>query len=136
MSDEAKSKTGNRGCDASRARRAKGSPSRHPPSRADASPAGDDTGTDRAFARRRVGYGVAVGTWPGPARARAAAKLNRLQELVDIIADAIRPGDLPKFLMTPHPELRGHSPADLLDNAFAFEAVKSLVLAAQSGTYR
>lgn len=80
-----------------------------------------------------------VSRWErGQARpeARAAAKLNRLQELVDIIADAIRPEDLPKFLMTPHPELRGHSPADLLDNAFAFEAVKTLILAAQSGTYR
>jgi transcriptional regulator with XRE-family HTH domain len=67
---------------------------------------------------------------------KAAAKLNRLRELADLIGDAIRPEDLPKFLMTPHPELRGHLPADLLENEFSFEAVKSLVLAAQSGTYR
>lgn len=67
---------------------------------------------------------------------KTAARLKRLRELVDLIADAIRPQDLPKFLMTPHPELRGHPPADLLDNEFGFEAVKGLVLAAQSGTYR
>ena len=67
---------------------------------------------------------------------KATAKLNRLRELADLIGDAIRPEDLPKFLLTPHPELRGHPPADLLENEFSFEAVKSLVLAAQSGTYR
>lgn len=67
---------------------------------------------------------------------KIAAKLNRLRELVDLIGEAIRPEDLPKFLMTPHPDLRGHPPVDLLDNEFGFEAVKSLVLAAQSGAYR
>ena len=82
---------------------------------------------------------VTVSRWErGHARPepKAAAKLNRLRELVEIIGDAIKPEDLPKFLTAPHPELRGHSPADLLDNEFAFEAVKSLVLAAQSATYR
>lgn len=67
---------------------------------------------------------------------KAAAKLNRLREIIDLIGEAIRREDLPKFLMAPHPELRGHSPAALLDNEFGFEAVKSLVLAAQSGAYR
>lgn len=67
---------------------------------------------------------------------KATAKLNRLQELIDMIGDALRAEDLPRFLVTPHPELREYSPADLLDNEFAFEAVKNLVLAAQSGTYR
>src|SRR5574341_1765510 len=32
--------------------------------------------------------------------------------------------DVAPFLMTPHPELRGHAPGDLLENAFGFEAVK------------
>ncbi len=68
--------------------------------------------------------------------AKTATKLNRLRQLVDLIGEVIRPEDLPKFLMTSHPELRGHTPADLLDNEFGFEAVKDLVLAAQSGTYR
>ena len=67
---------------------------------------------------------------------KTAARLNRLRELVDLIADAIRREDLPKFLMTPHPELKGHAPVDLLDNEFSFDAVKGLVIAAQSGTYR
>lgn len=67
---------------------------------------------------------------------KTAIKLTRLQELVDLIAEAIRPEDVPKFLMASHQELRGHAPADLLDNEFGFEAVKDLVLAAQSATYR
>jgi hypothetical protein len=67
---------------------------------------------------------------------KVAAKLNRLRELVDLIGEAIRPEDLPKFLTAPHPELRGHPPMALLDNEFGFEAIKSLVLAAQSGAYR
>lgn len=67
---------------------------------------------------------------------RARAKLNRLREIIEMIGEAIRPEDLPKFLTTPHPELRGHPPAALLDNEFGFETVKNLVLAAQSGTYR
>jgi transcriptional regulator with XRE-family HTH domain len=68
--------------------------------------------------------------------ARSLAKLERLAELVDLIGDAIRPEDVARFLTTPHPELRGHPPIELIENAFGVEAVKSLVLAAQSGAYR
>ena len=67
---------------------------------------------------------------------KAAAKLARLAEIVEIIGEAIRPEDVATFLMTPHPELRGHAPGELLENAFGFEAAKDLVLAAQSGAYR
>ena len=41
---------------------------------------------------------------------KAAAKLARLAEIVEIIGEAIRPEDVATFLMTPHPELRGHAP--------------------------
>lgn len=68
--------------------------------------------------------------------AKTAAKLRRLAEIVDLIGEAIRPEDVARFLMTPHPELRGHAPTDLLESAFGFETVKDLVLAAQSGAYR
>jgi transcriptional regulator with XRE-family HTH domain len=68
--------------------------------------------------------------------AKGLAKLGRLQDLVELIGEAIRPEDVAKFLMTPHPELRGHPPVDLIENEFGFEAVKGLVLAAQSGAYR
>lgn len=68
--------------------------------------------------------------------AKGLAKLSRLQELLDLIGDAIRPEDVPRFLTAPHPELKGYPPVDLLENGFGFEAVKSLVVAAQSGAYR
>ena len=68
--------------------------------------------------------------------AKGLAKLGRLQEILNLIGDAIRPQDLPRFLTAPHAELKGYPPVDLLENDFGFEAVKSLVLAAQSGTYR
>ena len=67
---------------------------------------------------------------------KAAATLGRLAEVVEIIGEAIRPEDVATFLRTPHADLRGHAPVELLENAFGFEAVKDLVLAAQSGTYR
>ena len=68
--------------------------------------------------------------------ARALAKLNRLKELIDLVGDAIRREDLPRFLTSPHAELKGYPPVELLENDFGFDAVKSLVVAAQSGAYR
>lgn len=68
--------------------------------------------------------------------AKGLAKLSRLQELLDLIGDAIRPEDVPRFLTAPHAELKGYPPVDLLENDFGLEAVKSLVVAAQSGAYR
>lgn len=95
--------------------------------------------TQEEFARLLGVAWATVSRWergralPDP---KTAAKVHRLRELVELIGEAIRPEDLPKFFLSPHPDLRGHPPVDLLDNAFGFDAVKSLVLAAQSGTYR
>jgi DNA-binding transcriptional regulator YiaG len=47
---------------------------------------------------------------------KGAVKLARMRELVELIGDAIRREDLPRFLTAPHLELRGHSPVDLLDH--------------------
>ena len=95
--------------------------------------------TQEQFARL---LGVAWATVSRWERGRAlpdvktAAKLGRLAEIVELIGEAIRAEDVATFLTTPHPELRGHVPGELLENSFGFEAVKDLVLAAQSGAYR
>lgn len=95
--------------------------------------------TQEEYARMLGVTWTTVSRWErGQARpdARGLAKLARLQELLDLIGDAIRPQDVPRFLSTPHAELRGYPPIELLDNDFGFEALKSLVVAAQSGAYR
>lgn len=61
------------------------------------------------------------------------ARLKRLAELVDRIAKALPHAELPAFLHTPQPLLRGYRPADLLSNDYSFQDLLAFVDAAKSG---
>ncbi len=67
---------------------------------------------------------------PGP---EVDARLKRLAELVDRIAKALPHAELPAFLHTPQPLLRGYRPADLLSNDYSFQDLLAFVDGAKSG---
>ncbi|MBI4542957.1 MAG: helix-turn-helix transcriptional regulator [Gemmatimonadetes bacterium] len=61
------------------------------------------------------------------------ARLERLRTLLDRIGNALPVQDLPRFLQTPQPLLRGHRPVDLLQSGYAFEDLLAFVESAKSG---
>jgi transcriptional regulator with XRE-family HTH domain len=61
------------------------------------------------------------------------ARLKRLAELVDRIAKALPHAELPAFLHTAQPLLRGYRPAELLSNDYSFQDLLAFVDAAKSG---
>jgi len=61
------------------------------------------------------------------------ARLKRLSELVDRIAKALPHAELPAFLHTPQPLLRGYRPTELLSNDYSFQDLLAFVDAAKSG---
>lgn len=63
----------------------------------------------------------------------AEARLRRLLELVKRIGKALPPDELPRFLRTSHPLLRGYRPADLLQSDYGFEDLIAFVESAKSG---
>ena len=63
----------------------------------------------------------------------ARARLQRFRELVDRIGKALPPDELPRFLNTPHPLLRGHRPVELLKSDYGFEDLVAFVESAKSG---
>lgn len=67
---------------------------------------------------------------PGP---ETQARLERLRTLLDHIGDALAAEELPRFLRTPQPLLRGYRPVDLLHSGYAFEDLLAFVESAKSG---
>jgi DNA-binding transcriptional regulator YiaG len=61
------------------------------------------------------------------------ARLKRLIELVARIGDALPESEVPKFLQTPQPLLRGYRPIDLLSNDYSFQDLLAFVESARSG---
>lgn len=66
-------------------------------------------------------------------RSDARARLHRLQRLLERIGDSLPEGELLRFLLTPHPLLRGYKPADLLQSDYSFEDLVNFVESAKSG---
>ena len=60
-------------------------------------------------------------------------RLKRLKELVARIGKALPKEEVPRFLETPQPLLRGYRPVDLLDNDYSFRDLLSFVDSAKSG---
>ena len=63
----------------------------------------------------------------------AAARLQRLTELLARIGRALPREEVPKFLQTAQPLLRGYRPIDLLDSEYSFRDLLAFVDAAKSG---
>jgi len=63
----------------------------------------------------------------------AALRLQRLTELLDRIGKALPPEEVPRFLRTAHPLLRGYRPIDLLESDYSFRDLLAFVDAAKSG---
>jgi len=61
------------------------------------------------------------------------ARLKRLIELVARIGDALPESEVPKFLQTPQPLLKGYRPIDLLSNEYSFQDLLAFVESARSG---
>lgn len=67
---------------------------------------------------------------PGP---ETRARLERLRTLLDRVGDALAAEELPRFLQTPQPLLRGYRPVDLLQSGYSFEDLLAFVESAKSG---
>jgi DNA-binding transcriptional regulator YiaG len=65
--------------------------------------------------------------------AETEARLKRLTELVARIGAALPQAEVPGFLQTAQPLLRGYRPIDLLGNDYSFEDLLAFVDAAKSG---
>jgi transcriptional regulator with XRE-family HTH domain len=65
--------------------------------------------------------------------AETEARLKRLSELVGRIGEALPEAEVPRFLQTPQPLLRGYRPIDLLGNDYSFDDLLAFVDAAKSG---
>lgn len=61
------------------------------------------------------------------------SRLRRLGELMDRIGSALPDANVPEFLQTPQPLLRGYRPLDLLGSDYSFEDLLAFVDAAKSG---
>ena len=66
-------------------------------------------------------------------RSEARALLHRLQRLLERIGDSLPQDELLRFLLTPHPLLRGYKPVDLLQSDYSFEDLVNFVESAKSG---
>lgn len=66
-------------------------------------------------------------------RSEARARLGRLQRLLERIGDSLHQDELLRFLLTPHPLLRGYKPVDLLQSDYSFEDLVNFVESAKSG---
>lgn len=79
---------------------------------------------------------VSVSRWerevaePSP---EAKIRLHRLLELVERIGKALPADELPRFLQTPHPLLRGYRPIELLESDYSFQDLVAFVESAKSG---
>jgi transcriptional regulator with XRE-family HTH domain len=65
--------------------------------------------------------------------AETEGRLKRLNELVGRIGAALPEAEVPRFLQTAQPLLRGYRPIDLLGNDYSFEDLLAFVDAAKSG---
>lgn len=63
----------------------------------------------------------------------ARARLHRFQRLLKRIGDSLPRDELLRFLLTPHPLLRGYKPVDLLQSEYSFEDLVNFVESAKSG---
>ncbi len=63
----------------------------------------------------------------------AATRLQRLRELLERIGRALPGEEVPNFLRTAHPLLRGYRPIELLDSEYSFRDLLAFVDAAKSG---
>lgn len=61
------------------------------------------------------------------------ARLQRFRELLARIGRALPKEEIPKFLQTAQPLLRGYRPIDLLDSEYSFHDLLAFVDAAKSG---
>ena len=61
------------------------------------------------------------------------SRLRRLSELMGRIGSALPKTEMPEFLQTPQPLLRGYRPLDLLGSDYSFEDLLAFVDAAKSG---
>lgn len=61
--------------------------------------------------------------------------LERLDTLVGELASITAPENNARFLVTPHPAMRNHPPADLLRSGFAFQALMEQVAKAKAGEF-
>ncbi len=66
-------------------------------------------------------------------RSEARARLGRLQRLLERIGDSLPEDELLRFLLTPHPLLRGYKPVDLLQSDYSFEDLVNFIESAKSG---
>ena len=66
-------------------------------------------------------------------RSEAGARLRRLRRLLERIGDSLHQDELLRFLLTPHPLLRGYKPVDLLQSDYSFEDLVNFVESAKSG---
>ena len=66
-------------------------------------------------------------------RSDARARLHRLQRLLERIGDSLSQDELLRFLLTPHPLLRGYKPTDLLQSEYSFEDLVNFIESAKSG---
>lgn len=65
--------------------------------------------------------------------APSRSRLERLDQLIERVGDALPMAEIPRFLHAAHPLLRGYRPVDLLDSDYAFEDLLAFVDAAKSG---
>jgi transcriptional regulator with XRE-family HTH domain len=65
--------------------------------------------------------------------AKTRDRLERLAEVVRRVGDAVPPEELPDFLLTPQPLLRGYRPVELLDSKYSYEDLLAFVENAKSG---
>lgn len=63
----------------------------------------------------------------------AATRLQRLRELLERIGPALPREEVPNFLRTAQPLLRGYRPIELLDSEYSFRDLLAFVDAAKSG---
>jgi len=63
----------------------------------------------------------------------AETRIRRLSELLTRIGAALPPEEIPRFMETPQPLLRGYRPVELLESDYGFGDLLAFVDAAKSG---
>jgi transcriptional regulator with XRE-family HTH domain len=61
------------------------------------------------------------------------ARLERLMQVIERVRDAVPAAELPRFLTTPQPLLRGYRPVELLESRYSFEDLLAFIESAKSG---